>query len=159
MRQTIVTLLLILFLLPNSEYSYSDTDIDKGKVELKNHRLEQAKQHFLTALRRNPDSVEAKIGLAKIYRQDRRNYEIEESLVRQVLEADPDNIEGLRLQGEIYYSNEEWTLASATYKKIISIYPDDYAAHVNLSVILRELGDFEGVRRLSEDMKKMHQPR
>ena len=79
--------------------------------------------------------------------------------MRQVLEADPDNIEGLRLQGEIYYSNEEWALASATYKKIISIYPDDYAAHVSLSVILRELDDFEGVRRLSESMEKMHQPR
>ena len=121
MRQTFVTLLLILFLLPNSEYSYSDTDIDKGEVALKNHKLEQAKQHFLTALRRNPDSVEAKIGLAKIYRQDRRNYEIEERLVQQVLEVDPDNIEGLRLQAEIYYSREEWVLASATYKKIISI--------------------------------------
>ena len=159
MRQTIVTLLLILFLLPYSEYSYSDTDIDKAEVELKNHRLEQAKQHFLTALRHNPDSIEAKIGLAKIYRRDSRNYEIEESLVRQVLEAEPDNIEGLRLQGEMYYRNNEWTLASTTYKKILSIYPDDYAAHISLSVILRELGDFEGARRLSENMEKMYQPR
>lgn len=159
MRRTIVVLLTMFFLLSNFEYSYSDTDIDMGKVALKNNRLEQAKQYFLAALRRNPDSVEAKLELAKLYRKDSRNYEIEETLVRQVLEIDPTNIEGLRLQGEIYYSNEEWMLASTIYKKILSIYPDDYAAHVNLSVILRELGDYEGVRRLSENMEKMYQPR
>lgn len=158
MRRTFVMLLTVFFLLSNSGYVYSDTDIEQGNAALENNNLALAKQHFLAELRRNPDSVEAKTGLIKIYRQDGRNYEIAENLVRQLLEADPSNIEVLRLQGEMYYTNEEWALASASYKKLLSVSPDDYAAHVSLSTIFRELGDDEGVRLLSENMKKMYQP-
>lgn len=157
MRRLTITLLAMLFLLSNSEYLYSDTDIDKGKIEFKNKRMEHAKQYFLAALRRNPDSIEAKIELSKVYRRDRRHFEIEKSLVQQVLKVEPDNIEALHLHGEIYYRNEKWIMASEIYKKILSIYPNDYAAHISLSVILRELDDLDGVRLLSENMKKMHQ--
>ncbi len=151
-------LLAVFFLLSNSGYIYPDADIDQGQIALENNNLTLAKQHFLAELRRNPDSADAKTGLIKIYRQDGRNYEIAENLVQQVLEADPLNIEVLRLQGEMYYTKEKWTLASASYKKLLSVSPDDYAAHISLSTILRELGDDEGVRLLSENMKKMHQP-
>ncbi len=158
MRGTFVTLLTLFVLLSNAGYSFSDTDIDQGKAALENNDLTLAKQHFLAGLRRNSDSAEAKIGLINIYRQDGRNYEIAEDLVRQVLESDPLNIEALRLQGEMHYTKGEWALASASYKKLLSVSPDDYAAHISLSIILRELGDDEGVRLLSENMKKMYQP-
>lgn len=160
MRCFSVTFLTMFFLLAMSEYSYSDVaaDIEKGKIEFKNKRMEHAKQFFLAALRRNPDSIEAKIELSKVYRRDSRNYEIEESLVEEVLKADPGNKEALHLRGQIYYRNENWIMAGKIYKKILSIYPGDYTAHISLSVILRELGDLEGVHLLSKNMKKMHQP-
>jgi len=158
MRGTFVTLLTLFVLLSNSGHLYSDTDIDQGKVEFENNNFALAKQYFLAGLRRNPDSAEAKIGLIKIYRQDGRNYEIAGDLLRQVLESDPSNIEALRLQGEMHYTKGEWALASASYKKLLSVSPDDYAAHISLSIIFRELGDYEGARLLSENMKKMHQP-
>jgi len=158
MRRAFITLLMVFILLLNSEYLYSDTDIDRGKIALEDNNLPLAKQHFLAELRRNPDSVEAKTGLIKIYRKDGRNYEIAENMVLQVLETDPSNIEVLRIQGEMYYTKGEWRLASLSYKKLLSVSPDDYAAHISLSIILRELGDDEGVRLLSENMKKILQP-
>ena len=158
MSHSIHTYLVTAALLLSSAQLCADPGIKKGSMNFNNKRLQQAKEYYIEVLRRNPDSIETKMQLARIYRQDGRFYEIEEDLVRQVLEVAPANIDALRMQGEIHYRNERWKEARDVYKKMISLYPSDYQAHISLSVILRKLGDTEGVRLLSENMKKKYAP-
>jgi tetratricopeptide (TPR) repeat protein len=158
MKYTLFKLLLTLLFLLNPAYLHAeDADAVKGKIAFQNKNMKIAKQHYNSALQRNPDSVEAKLGLAKIYRRNSRYFEREEVLVQQVLDVEPSNLIALRLQGEIYVRKEKWAKAKNVYNKILSSSPNDYATHVGLLTVLRELGDTDGMDDISDKLIKMHQ--
>jgi len=112
----------------------------RGRWHLNGNRLDDAKRELTTALRLEPQSLEAATHLATVARQQGQ-YDTAELLCRQVLAHDPKNLPALRCMMRINRARENWELAAQWQASLLKIKPDsDYDEYSRLGEVLFQGG-------------------
>lgn len=62
---------------------------------------------------------------------------------RHILKEHPKNIDTYRLLGKAYLESQHYTEAIDIFQRVLSVYPDDFLAHLGLSIIKEEQGNLE----------------
>jgi tetratricopeptide (TPR) repeat protein len=114
----------------------------RGKLELARSRTEAARQHFQTALERDPQSLEAALGLADAARL-RLDFDTAELLYRQILGREPRHLAALSGVAEVLRSRQRWNTAADWQRRYLEAKPapvaEDYA---RLGEILYRAGKY-----------------
>lgn len=131
---------------------YASTEIEQGYSELKNNDLNAATQSFQIAIKNDPNSLDAKLGLAQTY--NRRGYKNSvQSLVGEILDVSPNNVGALLLQGQLYVRSKDWAAAKDIFENIISVDGNNLDAHLYLANALNKLGDAKAAMVVYEKLK------
>lgn len=133
---------------------YAATDIDQGYVALANKEYLKATQYFQIAIKNNPASIEAKLGLAKTYVQRGKRKRVE-VLTENIIKIEPNNIEALLLQSQVYMWNSDWELSQQTLNKILGINPQNVKALTYLSQTLYSLNKSQEADAIYEQIKQI----
>jgi len=62
---------------------------------------------------------------------------------RHILKAYPKNIDTYRLLGKAYLESQHYVEAIDIFQRVLSVYPDDFLAHLGLSIIKEEQGNLD----------------
>lgn len=95
----------------------------RGRWHLNGSRLDDAKKEFTTALRLDPQSLEAADGLASVARRQNQ-YDTAELLCRQILARDPKYIPAFSCMMRINRTRENWELAAQWQAGLLKLKPD-----------------------------------
>jgi tetratricopeptide (TPR) repeat protein len=112
---------------------YFERDPDKGIVaagaqHLKAGRKEEAVQAFRSALKQNPDNVDAMRCLANVYLRDRENLSDAEALLRRAMQIAPDFTAAWILLGGVLHERKRNVEAVDCYRKAVELEPDNALA-------------------------------
>lgn len=133
-------------------------------------RLRDAVEEAQTALKANPDDLNARRVLAHIYTQqigDSQSKSIDEGMVRKAIEQykiitekDPKDVESLIMLGRLDRVVENSVDAEASFKRALTIEPDNEDAITGLASIYSDRGDVKTASGLLEQLvKKNPSPR
>lgn len=117
----------------------------RGQALLGLNRSGDARSAFDEALRRQPGSVDATLGLSRVALaagdvvQARR-------LTDQAIAASPDSVDALRLLGDLQRVAGENDAARGSYERIVANKPNNVQAHVDLANLDIEAGRFKDAR-------------
>lgn len=128
-----------LFIL-NCQNVFSETALENGYSALESSQTKKAIQYFQIALKENPVSLEAKLGLASSYYR-KRHINQTEKLIDQVLKIEPNNIEALFLKAKIEYSRNNLEYAKTVLINIIDQQPDNIEVNMALANLLNAMGE------------------
>ena len=138
----------------NSINLYAASEIERGYSALTNKDLKKATQHFQIVLANDPESINAKLGLAKTYKL-RGLKKSTQKLVHDILKNEPDNLEALLLEGQLHLWNAEWLQSQHTFEKIISLDEKNILAHTFLVQALSYMGKLSEADAIYEKLKKL----
>ena len=124
----------------NCSNVFSATALENGYSALESNQTKKAIQYFQIALKENPDSVEAKLGLASSYYR-KRIIEQTENLIDQVLQTEPSNVEAIFLKAKIEYRKNNLEYAKTLLVKVVDKQPDNIEANMTLANVLNALGE------------------
>ncbi|EGJ51536.1 tetratricopeptide repeat protein [Desulfocurvibacter africanus] len=89
---------------------------------------------LMAALREKPDDPQANLDIAKAFMR-MQEAERAEVFLQRALEADPNNIEALRLLAMAAFQAQQHEQAAQTLMRLLAKRPDDAGAHFNLAVL------------------------
>ncbi len=126
----------------NIKLKKTEEAIFMGKSLLEQGNYEKGKSELLKALFYSPDSREAHLALAEIYKSEN---EIETALMhlKSVLDNDPDNTEILRDYGELLFLAEENKESLEVFEKLQESEPDNQSIRQRIETLKNRLGIFE----------------
>ncbi|MCI0415220.1 tetratricopeptide repeat protein [bacterium] len=116
--------------------------IEQGKQELNNLQFMAAGNAFEKALKKDPQSVDARIGLARI-RMLKEERKEGARLVEEALKLAPQNAEALALKGVTCMQSKAWKEAVLYLEKAGDADPNLEMTYVNLSKCHRKLGNWK----------------
>ena len=127
---------------------YADAYSNMGIVEISWEKYDDAKANLAKALTLLPGDPRALYYRAIV---ERNASQIKEAIadLEAVLVKYPRAKDALRELGFSYYQQHDYTQARDTYQRIQVIDPDDLAAHYQLAILYRRLGDPKSRRRSS----------
>lgn len=105
---------------------------------LKKGEESRARQALFTALDINPMFLDARLILTKIFLR-KGELTLARQQIRQVLEREPENQEGLTLDGALKIQEKDMIGAEAVYKKLIARYPNFAPGYVQLGSLYRTI--------------------
>lgn len=108
-----------------------------------------ALQMLLEAKNNHPDYTGTNYILAKIY-FDQRKFYVAESYIKQFIETNSENIEGLNLLGSIYMATGRFKDAKETYKNVLAVKPGDYNSLLKSAKIERLSANYEEAIELAQ---------
>jgi tetratricopeptide (TPR) repeat protein len=119
---------------------YADAFTNMGIVEISWEKYDEAKASIAKALVLLPGDPRALYYRALV---ERNAGSIDDAItdLKAVLVKYPRSRDALRELGFSYYQRHEYTLARDTYQRLQGVDPDDLAAHYNLAILYRRLGD------------------
>ena len=119
---------------------YADAYTNMAVVEISWEKYSDAKGNLAKALGLLPGDARALYYRAIVERQAGQ---IKEAIVdlQAVLEKYPRSKDGLRELGFSYFQQHDYAQAEAMYERLQVIDPDDLAAHYQLAILYRRLGD------------------
>jgi tetratricopeptide (TPR) repeat protein len=119
---------------------YADAFTNMGIVEISWEKYDDAKANLAKALVILPGDPRALYYRAIVERQAGQ---VKEAIVdlQAALEKYPRFKDALRELGFSYYQQHDYTLARDAYQRLQAIDPDDLAAHYQLAILYRRLGD------------------
>jgi tetratricopeptide (TPR) repeat protein len=119
---------------------YADAYTNMAVVEISWERYNDAKPHLAKALELLPGDPRALYYQALV---ERNAGQIQEAIndLQGVLAKYPRAKDGLRELGFSYYQAHDYAKAREQYEKLQAIDPDDLAAHYQLAIIYRRLGE------------------
>jgi tetratricopeptide (TPR) repeat protein len=119
---------------------YADAFTNIAIVEISWEKYDDAKANLAKALTLLPGDPRALYYRALV---ERNAGQVKEAIadLQAVLEKYPRSKDALRELGFSYYQQHDYTLARDTYECIQVIDPDDLAAHYQLAILYRRLGD------------------
>jgi len=117
----------------------------RGQALLGLGRVDNARMAFNDALRKQPGMTEATLGLARVALAA-DNAAQAHQLTEQAVAASPDDVESLRLQGDMQRAANERDGARATYERILALKPNNVQARVDLANLDIEAGRFKEAR-------------
>jgi Flp pilus assembly protein TadD len=121
---------------------YSDLWVNKGLIKLKAGKVNEAKEHFIKALRYNKDQAQAYQNLGYIYLQE-KSYGRAHDNFQRALRVNPDYLEARYNLALTFMKMEKVTEARKEFNTIIAVNPNIADAHHSLGVIAFEQGKFE----------------
>lgn len=116
--------------------------IEEGKQLLNKLQFSPAENSFEKALKQNPRSVDARIGLARI-RFVKEEIEPGVRFINEALEIQPENAEALSLKGVASMQKQAWKEAVTYLEKARQADPKLKMTYVNLAKSHRKLGNFK----------------
>jgi tetratricopeptide (TPR) repeat protein len=116
--------------------------IEEGNLHLNKLQFSPAENNFEKALKQNPNSVNARIGMARI-RFMKNKPEQAMNFVNEVLEIQPENAEGLALKGVFCIQKKLWEDAITYLEKAQKVDPKLQMTYSNLAKSYRKLGNFQ----------------
>jgi tetratricopeptide (TPR) repeat protein len=119
---------------------YADAYTNMAIVEISWERYNDAKPHLVKALSLLPGDPRALYYRALVERNAGQVNEAIEDL-KAMLEKYPLAKDGLRELGFSYYQQHDYAKAREMYERLQAIDPDDLAAHYQLAILYRRLGD------------------
>jgi tetratricopeptide (TPR) repeat protein len=121
---------------------YADAYTNMGIVEISWERYDDAKPHLAKALSLLPGDPRALYYRAFV---ERNAGQVPEAIAdfQAVLAKYPRAKDALRELGFSYYQQHDYAQARDTYEKLQAIDPDDLAAHYQLAILYRRLGEKE----------------
>src|SRR4051812_21231945 len=127
-------------------------------------RIREAVQEAQEAIKTNPDDLNARRVLARIYAQqigDAQANRIDEGMVRKALEQyklvsdkDPKDLDSLVMVGRLNRVLDNSVDAEAAFKKVLSVDPDNEDATTGLASLYSDRGDAKGAAQLLEKLTK-----
>ena len=133
-------------------------------------RLRDAVEEAQSALKTNPDDLNARRVLARIYTQqigDAQTNHVDENMARKAIEQykyitqkDPKDVESLVMMGRLDRVVDDSVSAEAAFKQAMGVEPDNEDAIVGLASVYSDQGRPEvGIRLLESLAKKNPSPR
>ncbi len=129
--------------------SYEDLRIRKTRQSLEEAEtylaqkdIQQSKRVYLEALFYSPQSKEAHLALARIYK-DETNMQNALTHLKAVSENEPKNEEVLRLYGEALFEAEDYPRSLEIYERILELRPGDNQIEGRVDRLKNMLGIFE----------------
>jgi tetratricopeptide (TPR) repeat protein len=119
---------------------YADAYTNMAVVEISWERYDDAKPHLAKALSLLPGDPRALYYRAFV---ERNAGEVKEAIedFKAVLEKYPRAKDALRELGFSYFQQHDYVESRVTYEKLQAIDPDDLAAHYQLAILYRRLGE------------------
>jgi tetratricopeptide (TPR) repeat protein len=119
---------------------YADAYTNLGLVEISWERYNDAKPHLARALSLLPGDPRALYYRALV---ERNAGQVQEAIddLQAMLATYPRAKDGLRELGFSYYQQHDYVKAREEYEKLQAIDPDDLAAHYQLAILYRRLGE------------------
>jgi tetratricopeptide (TPR) repeat protein len=127
-------------------------------------RIREAVQEAQEAIKTNPDDLNARRVLARIYTQqigDAQANRIDEGMVRKALEQyklvsdkDPKDLDSLVMVGRLNRVLDNSVDAEGAFKKVLSVDPDNEDATTGLASLYSDRGDAKGAAQLLEKLTK-----
>ncbi|HEX8706053.1 MAG TPA: tetratricopeptide repeat protein [Myxococcaceae bacterium] len=121
---------------------YSDLWVNKGLIKLKSGKTEEAKDHFIKALRYNQDQAQAYQNLGLIYMNEGSLGKAHDNFQR-ALRVNPDYLEARYNLALAFLKMEKMPEARKELNTIIAVDPNIADAHHVLGIIAYEQGKFE----------------
>lgn len=103
--------------------------------------VEQAKELFELALKKNPDLNDALFGLAKIAVLSQQ-LSTAAQLIEQALTKNPSDIDCLRFKGDLLRMQGQNDAARLVYTQILKLRPDNTQAHIDIANLHIQAGKF-----------------
>ena len=127
-------------------------------------RIREAVEQAQDALKTNPDDLNARRVLARIYTQqigDSQANHVDENMVKKAIEQyklisdkDPKDIDSLLMLGRLQKVMEDSVDAEATFKKVLTVDPDNEDALTGLAGIYADRNDSRQASDLLEKLTK-----
>jgi len=119
---------------------YKDGYINLGVTLIEWEKYAEAREPLEKALALKPDDARALYYLALVERRQRHS-EAEVADLEKVIAQYPNSRDARRELGISYYQQHRAADAMAQFKALQQIDPDDVAAHYNLAILYRRMGD------------------
>jgi tetratricopeptide (TPR) repeat protein len=119
---------------------YADAFTNMGIVEIAWEKYDDAKSNIAKALTLLPGDPRALYYRALVERNAGQTKEAIADL-EAMLAKYPRSRDGLRELGFSYYQQHDYPMARATYERLQAVDPDDLAAHYQLAILYRRMGD------------------
>ncbi len=117
--------------------------LEEANLAYQNHNIEQAIQLYQRGLRDDPQSLDAKVGLAYCYFV-KRQYPRATELVNDVLTTNSAHVRSLLLRARLYMQSENLGAAKTALQQAVNADPNNAEAHTALGNALYSLGDVKG---------------
>jgi tetratricopeptide (TPR) repeat protein len=135
----------------NAYYDALGFAMDK---ELANAYSDKARYYFEKLLKEDPSRLDIKNKLAMTYISSTNPMQ-GITLLREILETDPENENGLFNMGILAIQSGQYERASERFKNLVSLYPQNLQAQFYLGLCYFELGEKDNARRQFELVKSM----
>jgi tetratricopeptide (TPR) repeat protein len=122
--------------------------------EAANTYSEKARYYYELLLKNDPSRLDIKNKLAMTYISSANPMQ-GITLLREILEADPENENGLFNMGILVIQSGQYERASERYKNLVSLYPQNLQGQFYLGLCYFELGKRDNARRQFELVKSM----
>ena len=122
--------------------------------ETANTYSEKARYYFEILLKDDPSRLDLKNKLAMTYISSANPMQ-GITLLREILEADPENENGLFNMGILAIQSGQYERASERFKNLVSLYPQNLQGQFYLGLCYFELGEKDNARRQFELAKSM----
>ncbi len=119
---------------------YADAYTNMAIVEIQWERYADARPHLAQSLKLSPNNPRALYYRALVERNE-GNLDLAISDLQSVLKDYPRSRDALRELGFSFYQQHKYPEALAEYEALQGVDPDDLAAHYNLAILYRRLGD------------------
>jgi tetratricopeptide (TPR) repeat protein len=119
---------------------YADAYTNMGIVEISWEKYDDAKANLAKALKLLPGDPRALYYQALV---ERNAGQVKEAIddLQAMLAKYPRARDGLRELGFSYYQQHDYAQARATYERLQAVDPDDLAAHYQLAILYRRMGE------------------
>jgi tetratricopeptide (TPR) repeat protein len=121
---------------------YADAYTNMAIVEIQWERYADARPHLEQALRLAPDNSRALYYRALVERNE-GGLDLAVTDLQLVLKSFPQSRDAHRELGFTFYQEHKYLQAQTEYEALQSLDPDDLAAHYNLAILYRRLGNKE----------------
>ena len=118
----------------------------QGQAYLNQGNIAKARNFFLRGARLAPDTLEVKIGLARLYTLDKKQAQAE-TLIKELYKQYPDNADVLLLMANLYREQKQYTKALEIFKTLTKLQPGNTAAWIGQVTSLIGLGQYEEADR------------
>ncbi|HEY5330541.1 MAG TPA: tetratricopeptide repeat protein [Acidobacteriaceae bacterium] len=119
---------------------YADAYTNMAIVEIQWERYADARPHLAEALKLSPNNSRALYYRALVERNEGK-LDLAVADFQSVLKSYPRSRDALRELGFSFYQEHKYPEAMAEYQALQGVDPDDLAAHYNLAILYRRLGD------------------
>lgn len=117
--------------------------LEEAHLAYQNHNIEQAIQLYQRGLQEEPQSLDAKAGLAYCYFV-KRQYPRATALVNEILAANSAHVRGLLLRARLYTQSDNLEAAKLALQQAVDTDPNNAEAHTAMGNVLYSLGDVKG---------------